>query len=427
MAHSEHCAPYAHFIGTSGAHAELRHPPHNTDMDAYIMPTAKLTDTYLRSLPQIESGQRDLWDATFPSFGVRIGKHTKTFILNIDGSRRTIGRFGILTLKEARDEARRQLAERTLGRIRPKAMPFQKALDEFLEEKRATRRPKTYANLKDRLERHFPFKGALGDVTHLDVQRRLSKCSTTTERDHVLAVATNFFGWCHNKRYIDDNPTRGLSPHGSQSRSRVLSDDELRAVWTAAEQMGGHYGTIIKLLIATGQRRGEIAALRAEYFNGAFANSNSTSGRQHNGGSTLDTLTLTCTLPATITKNKRQHTFPIGPLATSLISAACNSGAPFIFSARGKPTQPFNGWSKSKAALDKISGVKNWTLHDLRRSYRTIHAQIKTPPHIAEMLVNHVSARSQMSLVYDHYKYLPEMREAVNNYEAHLKVVLNIQ
>ena len=70
-----------------------------------------------------------------------------------------------------------------------------------------------------------------------------------------------------------------------------------------------------------------------------------------------------------------------------------------------------------------MCGVRNRTLHDLRRTYRTIHAKIGTPPHIAERLVNHVSARSEMENVYDRHTYLPEMRLAVENYEKFLQSI----
>jgi hypothetical protein len=61
---------------------------------------------------------------------------------------------------------------------------------------------------------------------------------------------------------------------------------------------------------------------------------------------------------------------------------------------------------------------------DLRRTYRTTHAKIGTPPHIAERLVNHVSVTSPVSKIYDRYSYLPEMRKAVEAYETHLAAVL---
>ncbi|MFI4960306.1 MAG: hypothetical protein ACHP82_02495 [Hyphomicrobiales bacterium] len=70
--------------------------------------------------------------------------------------------------------------------------------------------------------------------------------------------------------------------------------------------------------------------------------------------------------------------------------------------------------------FDKHCPVTDWTLHDLRRTFRTMHAKIGTPPHIAERLVNHVGATSTVEKIYDRYTYMPEMKLAIKKYDAHL-------
>ena len=68
---------------------------------------------------------------------------------------------------------------------------------------------------------HFSFKGQLADISHPEIMRRLAKIDTNAEHDHALSVAKTFFTWAHNRRYIDDNPTRGIAPRGTKSpRSR---------------------------------------------------------------------------------------------------------------------------------------------------------------------------------------------------------------
>jgi integrase len=100
------------------------------------------------------------------------------------------------------------------------------------------------------------------------------------------------------------------------------------------------------------------------------------------------------------------------------------STASLYFPARGKPEIPFNGWSKSKALLDKLSGVTGWTLHDLRRTFRSNLGRLGVAPHIAERLVNHVSARTDMEQVYDRYKYLPEMKDAIERHDRFITSLL---
>jgi integrase len=159
----------------------------------------------------------------------------------------------------------------------------------------------------------------------------------------------------------------------------------------------------VRLLILMGQRRGETAALQDLYY----------SDNQQ-----------TVTLPADVTKNGREHTFPVGPMAAEILARNVRKERPssLLFQAVGSDN-PFSGWSKCKAELDKLAPIAPWTLHDLRRTFRTTLGQLKVRPDIAERLVNHVSARTDMEETYDLYTYLPEMREAMEKWEAFVQSV----
>jgi integrase len=140
----------------------------------------------------------------------------------------------------------------------------------------------------------------------------------------------------------------------------VLTEAELVRVYRAAEEYP--FGTIVRLLILTGQRRSEISNLRWEYINDSDR---------------------TISLPASLTKNNRQHTFPYGKLAQQLLKTIPHVSE-YLLPARGNKEVAFSGWSKCKAAFDKKCKIAPWTLHDLRRTYSTVHAAIGTPPHITE-------------------------------------------
>ena len=125
----------------------------------------------------------------------------------------------------------------------------------------------------------------------------------------------------------------------------------------------GTYGTIIKLLILTGQRRSEISGLRWSEV----------------GADTIN-------LPGDRTKNKRPHVVPLAPTARALLAEMPRTGdAVFEFTA----------WAYSKDILDKRSGVSGWTVHDIRRSVATGMADIGIPPHIIERMLNHVKAATR--------------------------------
>ena len=266
---------------------------------------------------------------------------------------------------DARNEARRMLAEKTLGKVRPQSMTVKVAIKLFIEEKKHRRRARTVHDYEYRLNKHYSLPGQVEDVAFAELSRRLERIKSASSYNSALAAGRGFFNWCLKRRYITSSPLTGLSPRTVSSRSRVLTDDELKAVWIASDECG-MFGVIVKLLILTGPRRGETSALRSEYV----------SNEQ-------------CTLPASLTKNGREHTFPLGTLASSLLVSHKVDG--LLFPARGKSQHPFNGWSKSKTELDKLSGVTRWSLHDLRRTFATRLAEYGTAPHIIERLLNHVT------------------------------------
>jgi integrase len=89
--------------------------------------------------------------------------------------------------------------------------------------------------------------------------------------------------------------------------------------------------------------------------------------------------------------------------------------------------QPFNGWSKSKAVLDKASGVKGWTLHDLRRTFASNLAKLRVPIEVREKLLNHQSGSfAGVAGIYDRYDYMTEMRDAISLWEQRLTTILQL-
>jgi integrase len=189
-------------------------------------------------------------------------------------------------------------------------------------------------------------------------------------------------------------------PVRMMSRERVLTDDELRRIYRAADD-GSTFGKIVRLLILTGQRRSQIARLRPEF---------------------IDETNVLITWPAEEMKGHRRHSMPLAPMAADLLSARLETG--YLFPARGKDTA-FNGFSKAKIDFDKrITTAEPWVLHDLRRTFSTGVAKLRVPPHIKEMLLAHASAKNPVEAIYDRYSYADEMREALEKWERHLAVLL---
>jgi integrase len=299
--------------------------------------------------------------------------------------RETLGRVGIISLSEARAEAKRKLAEYTLGKHKVSSKPWSDALDEYLAGVKQKRKPRTYVDYDRILKSHFKFgQTKFADIMHDQLQKKLDKIADRpTEQHHAYAVLRAFVRWAHDRNYVDRNPMERMrSPEKYASRERILSDDELAKVWKAAR---GTYGRIVKLLILTGQRRGEIVAYDPAW--------------KHK-----DTITL----PSWLTKNSHTHTFPIGPLTEALLG-----------------DNQWKGWSKAKTQLDDRAGVHDWTLHDLRRTLRSKWAELGIIREVAEKYINHISGvHSGVEGIYDRYKYMPEMRKAVELWERHVQTLI---
>ena len=218
------------------------------------------------------------------------------------------------------------------------------------------------------------------------------------------------FRFAHQRRLIEHNPLDGMSlPYAPKSRDRVLTNDELRVIWNTAEEFPFPFGSIVALLILTGQRLSEVSGLRWDW---------------------IDDREMTITLPVAITKNSTQHTFPYGEMAKAIIERTPRV-AEFLFPSLDL-TAAYVGHNKAQGRFVDACNVAwregghgsemaHWTLHDLRRTFSTVHARVGTPPHVTEALLNHkTGTRSPIQRIYDRHTYLPEMRNALRAYETHL-------
>jgi integrase len=377
------------------------------------VPKANLTDISVKRLKAPASGQVTFWDANLDNFGCRISQGgSRTFIVLLGSGRRyTIGRYPIITLQDARTEAKRILAQRTLGSHRSPAITFKDALDLFITTHcEQHNKPSTAKETERTLRNHFLKtlrSRSLSQITthHLSaVIDRLVFEQHPSAANHAFTAIRTFFRWAVRRRYIPHSPCEGMRlPTRPRQKDRVLDDADLGSVWRAAEEYGYPFGTIVQLLLCTAQRRGEISSLKWNYLN--FDN-------------------RTITLPDT--KNNRPHTFPLGDRALRILQNVPKLESDYLFPARGKNDRPFIGWSKGKKALDKKCGV-DYDLHDLRRTAASGMAKLGVQLHVISKLLNHVSgtaAISGVSAVYNRHAYMDEMRVAVNAWEAHLTAVL---
>ena len=127
------------------------------------------------------------------------------------------------------------------------------------------------------------------------------------------------------------------------------------------------------------------------------------------------------TIPAERSKSKRAHIVPLSKPAVQIIKSLPRYvGGPYVFtSTEGK--RPVSGFSKMKVQLDKAAKVKDWRLHDLRRTGRSEMARLKVDDVVAERVLNHVPRG--LAKVYNQYQYLDEKREALNLWARELRKI----
>ncbi len=202
-------------------------------------------------------------------------------------------------------------------------------------------------------------------------------------------------------QFLSHNPLAALKrPHKSSPRERVLDDGELRRLLDYCRDTNDRFTQILELLIYTGQRKGEIANLQWQDVDGDRLN-----------------------LPASRTKNKREHTVPLGTHAMGLLHRI-EGGAVHAFGTL-TDDKPFNGFGKSATRMLTNTGLNHFTQHDLRRTFATNHARIGTPIHVTERLLNHVSGTiSGVAAVYNRHSYFEEMKSAMSAYDDFLDEII---
>jgi integrase len=218
--------------------------------------------------------------------------------------------------------------------------------------------------------------------------------------DRTLAIIRKIMNW-HASRSDDFRSplVRAKARSENGSRTRILDDDELRAVWRAAEAHAGPFGALVRFLLLTGARRSEASAMTWNEVSGAD-----------------------WALPAARNKTKLDLIRPLSPAALAVIEGLPQIGkGELVFTTDGR--HPIGGFSRFKRLFDKKCRVTGWTLHDLRRTARSLMARAGVSDRHAEQCLGHVIRGVES--VYNRHKYLEEMRRAFEALARQIGDILN--
>lgn len=342
------------------------------------------------------------------------------FSINGQKRRLPLGSVSAISLKAARDAAKAALgmvargvdpaAERAAAKeeAKRKANEYALTLDALLEDWRALRladkRERYAVEALRALRRAFAkqLDQPASELTRTMVVRTLdamSRSGSMAMAARTAAYGRACYSWATKRSAVAVNPFENLPATTIAKRERVLSDEELVAIWRATEGQGS-FNHIVRTLVLTGQRREEVARM-------AWVEISPDIGAW--------------TIPSARAKNGAAHIVPLSSPVADLLRASPRHGELVFPGDRGA----FAGFSKAKAALDARSGVANWRLHDLRRTMATGLQRLGVRLEVTEAVLNHTAgSRAGVVGIYQRHDYAAEKRAALDAWAEHVMALV---
>ncbi len=352
---------------------------------------ARLTDRIIKRLTPPAKGNRIAYDDEVRGLGLRVtAAGAKSFVFNyrIAGKERryTIGSYGrdswtLTHAKKRAGELRRMVdgGEDPLGqRIEAREAPTvadmcQRFEDEHLPKLRAS----TAAEYRSMTERYI--KPAMGNkkvsaISFDDVDalhRRITKAGKIYRANRTLAVLSKMFSLAIRWKWRADNPAKDIERNQEIKRHRYLTGEELaRLTLALAEHDDQQAANIIRLLLLTGARRGEVLAARWDQF---------------------DLEAGTWTKPGATTKQKTEHRVPLSAHARQLLTEL-RAYDEYVFPGRGSDHRV--DIKRNWAAICKAANITGARIHDLRHTYASVLASAGLSLPIIGALLGHTQAQT---------------------------------
>ena len=364
----------------------------------------KFTEKTIASL-KLKAGQTDLFaiDEGLRGFTCRVRDNgSKTFLYQYKVAGRSkkivIASAGAISLADAKEIAGRYHAAVLAGEdpaadkadaVASRALDIGTLVDRYIKARRHELRSRSFTEISRYLQttlkplHSMPVvaidqRTVAGLLTDVEGKLRAEGRSGVTTTNRLRATLSAMFTWATSEGLIGINPVAATRKRAEKSRARVLSAEELRLIWLAAED-GGRFNTIVRLLMLTGQRLREISDLC---------------------WSEIDFDAGTITWPSERVKNGTEHRICMTASVRRLLAAYTPGTAIHVFARpNARKDAPFNGFGRSKELLDsRIAALNNgqpippWVLHDIRRSVATSMAEhLGSAPHVIEAILNHQS------------------------------------
>jgi integrase len=395
-----------------------------------------LTDARVRALKKAKLGSRyDVLDALVPGLAVRVtdtGNKTFMFRTRYPGaehsSRRALGKVGAMNVEQARAKARDwhqlldkqidplwQAEQERLAKLRAESHTFLAVAEAYFAHIKSEGLVK--AKIIERVVRkEFVSRWAaraIHDINQHDVAEVINQAKlrgAPAQAHSLFEYAKSLWSWAiQTGAYgLTSSPTdrlRAKALIGSKKpRQRVLSDDELRALWAATGEDSYPWQPLYRLLILTGQRLHDVADASWGEF---------------------DLKQRLWTIPPERFKSSVPQIVPLtNEMLAILATLPRFKSGEFLFSATWGKT-PVQNFSKPKLRLDARMSptTKPWVVHDIRRTVRSHLSALPVEQHVRELVIGH--ALKGLHKVYDRYEYLDEKRRALELWQQRLRGILN--
>ena len=383
-----------------------------------------LTLTKIAQL-KLAPGEKDrIWfDDSVPGFGYRLRESgSSAWVLQYKLGRRTrritIATATAIPLGRARVLAGELHAKVRLGgdpagekrqAVARAAHTLGNLVEDYLAQQQTQLRPGSLREVTRHLRIHSaPLHGMSVDtIDQRAIAERLGaieKGSGGVTANRVASSLSAMFAWGMREGRVASNPAASVHKRQERPRERVLSDSELALIWRALGD--DQYGAIVRLLLLSGQRLSEIAALRWDE---------------------CDFASGVISLRSDRTKNHRPHDIPLAPTMKALLQAQPRREG-MVFGRGGE--RGYGALGHGKRALDariaelNSKSIPPWTHHDLRRTCATGMSNIGVQPHVVEAVLNHVSGhKGGVAGIYNKASYFAEKADALARWDNHIQAI----
>jgi integrase len=389
--------------------------------------TKALTNIRINAL-KVKPKDYEVFDRNVGGLAVRVfpsGK--KSFVVNfrVNGKRKrmTLGNPSVMSISEARQEALQlqQKAKAGTNVIQEKKDNIKAKIAE------QTRAQNTFAHVTDlfielyciedkNLKSWKEYKRILNkyviphwgnrnieDIKKTDVTALLDSVAKnygSYQANRVLATIRKLFNWGCVRGVVENTPIVVGMARSEDPRERKLEDDEIVIFWDGCEKLKYPYGKIFQLLLITGQRRGEVINMK---------------------WSQINMSSKVWSLPSHSTKSGLPHLVPLSQMAIDILEMLPKfADSDLLFPTEMNRDRPVGNVSVAKK---RVCEIKDWRLHDLRRTVRTNLAELKVPYLICNKVLGHIDHSVEKH--YDKHDYVDEKRDALETWGKRLTSILS--